>query len=218
MTTEAPIDGTNPTDTAATATPPAGDTLLTADPAAATPPADTAPTQDAKPDDKPAEAAKPDDKPQGAPEAYADFTAPEGVTLNSETIDELKAFAKEKNLTQEEAQKLVDLGVKNAQGTVAQLDAHIAQTRIEWAEASRTDQEIGGDKLDENRAVAKRALETFGTPELVKFFDETKLGDHPEVLRAFFRVGKAISEDRLVTGTKSPVPNPLKTLYPTMNS
>lgn len=217
MTTEAPTDGTNPTDTAATATQPAGDTLLTADPAAAAAPADT--TQEAAPtaEAKPAEEAKADDKPQGAPEAYADFTLPEGAAINPEVVDELKAFAKEKNLTQEEAQKLVDLGVKNAQGATAALDTKIEQVRREWNEASRVDKEIGGDKLDENRAVAKRALDTFGTPELSKFLEETKLGDHPEVLRAFFRVGQAISEDRLVAGAKAPAgKDGLAKLYPSM--
>lgn len=217
MTTEAPIDGTNPTDTAATATPPAGDTLLTAEPAAAAAPAEPVPTPDAKPEDKPAEAAKPEDAPQGAPEEYADFTLPEGAKVNAEALADLKAFAKEKNLSQEDAQKLVDLGVKNAQDVTTTMQAHIEQVRNEWSEASRTDKEFGGDKLDENLAVAKQALDTFGTPELTALLTESGLGSHPEVVRAFFRVGKAISEDRLVPGTKAPASrDPLSKLYPSM--
>ncbi len=229
MQTEAPTAGTNPTDTAAVAAPDAApNTLLTADPAAAAPATDPAVTGDAPAGDaqagspaegdKPAEAAKPEEKPQGAPEEYADFILPEGTKANPDAIAELKAFAKEKNLSQEDAQKLVDLGVKNSQSTVEALNAQIEQVRKDWVESSRTDKEFGGDKLDENRAVAKRALDAFGTPELSTLLEQSGLGDHPEVIRAFFRVGKAISEDRLVTGTKALVSDPLKTMYPTMNS
>src|SRR5437879_843733 len=49
---------------------------------------------------KPADAAK-------APEAYTDFTAPEGYTLDAKTIDAVMPIFKELGLTQDQAQKLV---------------------------------------------------------------------------------------------------------------
>lgn len=204
-------------DPATSAAPAAPTSLLTADPAAsATPsvdpaaakPAEGTPPADAKPaDDKPVE--------------YADFQAPEGVTLNAEALTELKAFAAEKKLSQEDAQKLVDLGAKTIAQQQAALTTQIEQAQAQWAEASRTDKEFGGDALDANLSVAKKALDTFGSPELSKLLAESGLGNHPDVIRAFYRVGKAISEDKLVTGSTKPATaeNDLaKKMYPTMNN
>lgn len=197
---------------AATASQPEGkSTLLTDDPQSA----------DQKPADaKPAEAeAKPGDKPAEPPAEYVDFATPEGVTLNTDAMTELKAFAKEKGLSQEEAQKLVDLGVKNQQANQQAIATQIEQAVAQWAEQSRTDKEFGGDKLAENTAMAKRALDTFGTPALSAMLKESGLGNHPEIIRAFYRVGQAISEDRLVSGsTKPAASDPLAKMYPTMQT
>lgn len=223
MTTDTQTAATAPVDTTPAAPAPtdaAPATLLTADPAAAPQAADTpaAPAADAAPvadaqDGKPA-----DDKPQGAPDEYADFTAPEGVTLNTEAIDALKAFAKEKNLTQEDAQKLVDIGAQVTQANVAKLNEQIAQVQAQWLDAAKTDKEFGGDALNENLSIAARARDTFGTPELKAALDTTGMGNHPEVVRFFVRVGKAISEDRLVSGgTRPSQGTPEKRMYPTMN-
>lgn len=220
MPTEQQTAGTTLTDTGA----PAAATMLTADPAATDTTAEQKPVDGQAPAtaadapatnaDEPAE-----EKPQGAPEEYADFTAPEGVTFNAETMTEFKAFAKEKNLSQEDAQKLVDIGMKNAQQRDANYRDQIEQAQKQWAESSRTDKEFGGDKLDENLAVAKQALATFGSPELSAMLEESGLGNHPEIIRAFYRVGKAVSEDRLVKGTTRPAAadDVTKKLYPTMN-
>jgi len=138
---------------------------------------------------------------QSAPEKYEDFKAPEGVVLDGEVVSEFQAVAKELNLSQENAQKVIDrLAPKIAQKTSAQINDAVAKARTEWGETSKTDKEFGGDKLTENLGVAKKALDAFGTPELRNLLNETGLGNHPEVVRFFYRAGKAINEDRLVTG------------------
>ena len=63
------------------------------------------------------------------------------------------------------------------------------------------DKEFGGPALAENLSVAKKALDAFGTAELRTLLNESGLGNHPEIVRLFFRAGKAISEDRVVTGS-----------------
>lgn len=148
---------------------------------------------------------------------YADFTAPDGLTFNPETLGEFKELAKAKGLSQEDAQKFADLGVKVAKMQQENYVRQIEQAQTQWAEEARTDKEIGGDKFDENAALAKRALDTFGSEALTKMLAESGLGNHPEVLRAFVRVGRAISEDRLVAGTTRPGEGDLlKKMYPTM--
>lgn len=106
-------------------------------------------------------------------------------------------MAKELDLTQEQAQKLIDLDAKRAQ---SQLDAVNAQTK-KWLDELPSDKEFGGDKLKENLAIANKAVEAFGTPELKQLLNESRLGNHPELIRAFYRAGKAISQDtRFVAG------------------
>jgi hypothetical protein len=122
----------------------------------------------------------------------------------TESIEDLKAFAKEKNLSQEETQKLVDMGTRAVQRTENMYREQITAAQTQWADASKTDKEFGGDALHESVAVARKALDTFGTPELSSMLHESGLGNHPEVIRLLYRMGKAVSEDRLVPGTKKP--------------
>lgn len=139
-------------------------------------------------------------KPQGAPEAYADFTVPEGYEFSGELAEDFKAVAKELNLSQEQAQRLIDLDMKRLQSSGDALQ----QASAEWTESAKSDKEFGGDKLPENISLAKKALDTFGTPELRNLLEETGLGNHPEIIRAFYRAGKAISEDGFIAGGGNP--------------
>ncbi|WP_434252861.1 peptidase [Enterobacter hormaechei subsp. xiangfangensis] len=150
--------------------------------------------------DKPAD--KPDDKekkPEGAPEKY-EFTAGEGVELDTEALKDFEPVARDLNLTNEQAQKLVDAYPKILAG-VQQRQAEAWQKQTEgWAETVKADKEIGGDKLTANLSAAQRALEQFGDPELKEYLDSTGLGNHPALVKAFIKVGKAMSEDKVVTG------------------
>jgi 3-oxoacyl-ACP reductase-like protein len=200
MSNDTQTAGTSADTTAAPAVAaPAPDTLLAANPAA-TPAADAT----AQPAAPASDAPKADDKVEGAPETYADFTMPEGMKANEEAMTELKSFAKERNLSQADAQKLVDLGVKQNQNIVDGYKQHIEQAQAKWATDSQADKEFGGDKLKENMAVAQKALDTYGTPELKTLLLESGLGNHPEVIRAFYRMGQTLSEDRTIAGARAP--------------
>jgi hypothetical protein len=134
------------------------------------------------------------DAPQGAPEKY-EFQAPEGKEFDAEVIGQFSDIAKELNLSQEAAQKLVEtMGPKIAERQMAQVE----MVRNEWAQQAQADKEFGGDKLQENLAVAKKALDSFGSPELRALLNESGLGNNPEVIRFMYRAGKAISEDSFV--------------------
>ena len=149
------------------------------------------------------------------PTEIQDFTMPEGMQLDADLAGELKTFAKEKNLSQEDAQHVADLGVKMLQKQQESSN----QIRNDWADASKADKEIGGEKFAENLAVANKAIEAFATPEFVKFLQESGLGNHPEMVRAWHRVGKKISVDTVVTGAAAPVDAsapPEKRMFPDM--
>lgn len=161
-----------------------------------------APADAAKPDDS---AAKPDgDKPQGAPEKY-EFKAPEGVKLDDAVIGEFEVVARELGLSQDAAQKVIEkVAPKLAERTAAQQAEAFAKFRSDLVEQVRTDKELGGEKLAENLAVARKALDNLGTPALRTLLEQSGLGDHPEIIRMFYKAGKAISEDGFVPGGKGP--------------
>lgn len=183
----------------------AGETLLSdAQPSTPAPNADAAVpatpgTDPAKPADSSAAAAP---KPASAPEKY-EFTLPEGVTIDSELQTEFAGIAKELGMPQEAAQKVHDLGVKLAAKQASTYQAALEKAQNEWKENAVKDKEFGGEKLAENLSVASKALAEFATPELKQMLDESRLGNHPEVLRLFYRVGKAMSEDKFVAGRQT---------------
>lgn len=162
----------------------------------------------AKPDgDKPA-----DDKGTKAPESY-DLKMPDGVELDTAAADEFKGIAKEYGLTQEQAQKVADIGAKMVQ---RQTEAHQAQVQT-WVDAVKTDKEIGGDKLNENLAIARKTIDTFGSPELKEMLNVTGIGNHPEIVKLAYKIGKAISDDGFVRGGNTSSPrSAAEIMYPSM--
>lgn len=154
------------------------------------------------------------DKPLGAPDKY-EFKAPEGATFDTQVIEQFSEVAKELNLPQDAAQKMLD---KVAPVLAARQAEQMQTARTEWAEAAKADKEFGGEHLNENLAVAKKALDTFGSPELRTLLDTSGLGNHPELIRMMVRAGKAISEDKVVTGGLGSTPDsPAQRMYPGMN-
>lgn len=155
--------------------------------------------------DKPAEGEAKDDKPTGAPDAYEAFKMAEGYEIDAELLGEITPLFKELNLPQDAAQKLIDFTPKLIEkATLQATAAFLEQTGLDgfekWSADSKADKEVGGDKFDANLATAKKAIATFGTPELKTLLQKTGLGNHKEVLRAFYRAGKLISEDAFVSG------------------
>lgn len=157
--------------------------------------------------------------PQGAPEKY-EFKAPEGREFDGHVIEQFSEVARELNLSQEDAQKVID---KVAPALAAKQERVMAEARTQWVDAAKADREFGGEKLAENLSVAKRALDTFGTPELRTLLEQSGLGNHPEVIRVLYRAGRAISEDRMVTGGQGGKAQPrgfgdyANSLYPTQH-
>ena len=136
-----------------------------------------------------AEAKAPADAKPVVPEKY-EFKAPDGREFDGETIAAYSEVARELGLSQDAAQKLLD-----------RMGPQIQAVRNEWTKSATSDKEFGGPALAENLSVAKKALDAFGTPELRDLLNTSGLGNHPEVIRLFFRAGKAISEDRFVGGS-----------------
>lgn len=154
-------------------------------------------------------------KAEGAPEEYT-FAMPEGQEVDAELVTQFADAARELNLPQEAAQKMLD---KMAPAMAARQAEQIAAVQEQWAQDSRADKEFGGDHLTENLGLARKAMDQFATPELRTLLNESGMGNHPEVIRMFVRVGKTISEDSFVSGKQSDAQGAgsAKRFYPNSN-
>lgn len=169
------------------ATPAAG-TLLEAGALAATETPEATPEPEA-PAEPPADDA---DAQNAKPVEYAEFTLPEGITLDTAAVEAFKPIAAELGLNQEQAQKLVNL---RAEQVRQEAEAYAAQM-TEWANTAKTDAELaGGQGFDANLASACATYAKVATPELRGLLDSTGYGNHPEVVRMFYRIGKQLGED-----------------------
>jgi hypothetical protein len=124
-------------------------------------------------------------------EVVYEFNLPEGVQFAEGEVDTFKTVAKELKLPKEGAQRILDIATAREQAR-----AEAFQTTVNgWAEATKADKELG---KDENLAIAKKTVETFGTPELKEVLNSSGLGNHPEVVRMLLKIGRQISEDTIV--------------------
>lgn len=128
------------------------------------------------------------------PEKY-EFKLPDGVKLDTEA---LSAEAKHLGLSQEAAQKLVELKIKSNQAIAeAQKNEHQS-----WIDAVKADKELGAD-LKKTEAMVKAGVEFLAKsePAFIKLITETKLIDHPAFVRMLRKVGADNSNDKFVGGS-----------------
>lgn len=133
------------------------------------------------------------DKKPAAPEKY-EFAAPEGQELDANALSVFEPIAKELGLTQEQAQKLVDIYPQIQQQQAEAWSKQVA----DWGEQVKADKEIGGDKFTASVGLAQRALDQFGNPELREYLQASGLGNHPALVRFCAKVGKSMAEDSFV--------------------
>lgn len=125
-----------------------------------------------------------------------DLKMPDGIELDKAATEAFTAIIKDKALAPgERAQKIVDLAVQREQDRVA---AHAARV-AEWANEVRNDKVLGGDKLDQTLAVARKAVD-LGPPELKTLLEVSGMGNHPAFVKWAYAVGQALSEDRFTPG------------------
>ena len=169
-------------------------------------------------DQDPAQVAKDgtaDDAKDGAPETYETFTLPKGMEVDNKALESFVPLAKDLNLSQAQAQKVVDYEVQRvAEFTKTQEEAWQSMQEG-WRTSTKSDKEIGGPAFDQSLAAAKKFLGAYGTSELIEALDATGMGNNPELIRTFARAGKAMGEDTMaIGGSSNASKNPEDVLYP----
>ena len=193
---------TDGTTTIETPTTPTTETPLANEPAARTETGEiidrSKPTEPAG--DKPAPAAT--DKSVGAPEAYADFSIPEGHTLDAATIESATPIFRELGLSQDQAQKLVDFYSAKIGEINSQNEGFMEQMRTEWRNQLSADKEIGG-KLDAVKVDIGRALDRIPAEVRTAYkeaMDLTGAGDNPAIIKAMYSLAQLVNEGTPVRG------------------
>lgn len=141
------------------------------------------------------------DTASGVPDSYQ-LTAPEGLTLDPVAIELATPVFRELGLSNEQANKLMPVAGQFAQDLIErhqrQMLGQVQADRKAWLDSARADPEIGGQHWSKTIGTAAKALDALGFVKGSPFrvlLDESGLGNHPEMIRAFQRVGQAIGED-----------------------
>ena len=72
------------------------------------------------------------------------------------------------------------------------LNHHFDRLHRRWMAQSANDNEFGGVNFRRNLELARTVIQRYGTKELVDLLERTRMGSHPEVIRLFWRIGKAL--------------------------
>lgn len=155
----------------------------------------------AQPDNKPADGSA-EPKPDGGNEPgdgkqtppadpYADLKLPDGAAVDEAQLANYKKLAKELNLSSENAQRVLDFEAER-------LTAQAAQASQAWQEQVKQEY---GDQLPGVMATCARAVEKFGGDELRTLLDQTGLGNHPIMVKAFHSAGALLEEDNSVSAS-----------------
>lgn len=144
-----------------------------------------------------------EDEDSGPPEKY-DLKLSEGSPLDESAKERIAAEAREQGLSNKDAQLLLE---REERVITSHVDAQIEQFQksvVAWEAECRSDKEIGGAEFNKNVELAKRAAKTWCSEGFMKTLNDTGLGNHPELVRTFFRIGKAMDEDSFVrSGNKA---------------
>lgn len=143
------------------------------------------------------EAAKP-----AAPATY-DLKLPDGSPLDPSRVERIVSLAKERGLSNEAAQELLNGEHEGVSAFMEHQQAMMAKKDEAWIEELKSDPDFGRDKFDENLELAKRALDHFGDAELKQELNKTRLGNYPRLVKMFNRIGRAMASDKLILPSSS---------------
>lgn len=143
------------------------------------------------------------------PEKY-DFAAlklPDGIALNPELIEAISPVFKKYGLTQEAASELVETHAKALATAEAAAEVKREADFKEWMKTNITNYQTQlksewGSAHDANVVIAQKGMARVFSAEAKKLLDDTGLGNHPEFVKAFYQVGKMVSEDNPPNGQK----------------
>ena len=122
---------------------------------------------------------------------YSKLTFKDPENIDQDLLKEATEVFGESKLSVEQAQKLIQLQEKFLEKTHARYHEQVDG----WIKEGKKDPEFGGKDYEKNMAAVNKAFTTYGSESLGKFLDDYRFGDHPEVIRMFYRIGQTLTED-----------------------
>ena len=142
----------------------------------------------------------------GAPEIYdyKDVKIPEALEYDKDMLKEFDALNKETNLSQAQANKYMEFGLRLAQKHSAELPKLLQQAQqakiAQFKQALNTDAEIcGGDKAKMNAYLdtADKGFDAFANDEVKSALADAGLNYHPAIIKMFHRIGELVGDDKI---------------------
>jgi hypothetical protein len=163
------------------------------------------------PEGKPEESGKKTEivETQKPPEKY-ELKLKENSLLNQAHVESLETFAKDRGLTNEQAQKILERDESQVSTLKAFEEEQRRALTTKWVSEVKADQEIGGEKLAQTVELSHRLVNKFGSQALKQALNETGFGNHPELIRFVSRIAKSMSDDQLVLPSTQSVARPVK--------
>ena len=162
-----------------------------------------------------------DDKPEDKAVEYGDFKIAEQLQVDEEIMTLAKDTFKEMGLTQEQAQKLIDLqnslALKQDATLTKTVEAETQKLIDKWEAAVRADEELGGADLGEKMKIARSAATKLGCEDALMVISEARLSSNPAILRLLYRAGLALSEGAYVQGSVAGEKDLVSILYDKSN-
>lgn len=121
-----------------------------------------------------------------APEKY-ELKLAEDSLLDTFTVGKVEALARERGLSNEQAQELLGNAEKNA------TEARDARSKA-WSQEWQSDRELGGVNMA--RTIANVDRFKTNMPDLAQLLDQTGYMNNPVVMRRLNQIGAAMSEDK----------------------
>lgn len=142
----------------------------------------------------------------GSPEQfdYTEVQLPEGMELDKEMLGKFEPIAKEFNLSNKSANKLMNLAVElvakntpNAENLATQIQQAEAESYVQLL---NTDKELNGYTQEEYGnylKVANQGVKSFATQGFMDLIKAKGLTNHPDFIKTFHAIGKQCSNDTL---------------------
>lgn len=138
---------------------------------------------------------------RGVPDSSDKYSLPDNV-VPEETAKWYKDIALQAGLTQEQAKKVFEAHVEYEKQVH---EKSIAQRNEFRNQALNSLKKEFGQGFDQQFKLAQSAAKTFGGREILELLDKTGLGDHPNVIKMFAKIGENLLEDSIMESNKNDI-------------
>lgn len=142
----------------------------------------------------------------GSPETfdYSEITLPDGMKLDKEMVSKFDGIAKELNLSNSSANRLMNLAVeltgKNAAG-ISNLAGEMQKAEAEsYAQLLNTDKELNAfseSEYSQYLTTANLGIKAVATDGFTQLIKAKGLTNHPDFIKTFHKIGELCANDKL---------------------